>query len=164
MAKRVHNCRCQTQDTKYCHEECEANVLTRCNLVWTNMWPPIPTSFPSLSLSLLGNFKSDCVNAGHYVSFIKSHDKWLFFDDESVEAISEAGVQSAFGTPQEYNNSNMDHGYILMYNRQVLPGSLSHACHSIYFSFSEACKRRERASEQSRRSPVSIRLGHIDFS
>ena len=37
-------------------------------------------------------------------------------------AISEAGVQSAFGTPQEYNNSNMDHGYILMYNRQVIPG------------------------------------------
>jgi len=59
------------------------------------------------------------------VSFVKSHDKWLFFDDESVEAISEATVQSAFGLPQEYNNNGMDHGYILMYNRQepVHPGA-----------------------------------------
>lgn len=57
---------------------------------------------------------------GHYVSFVKSHDKWLFFDDESVEAISDAMVQTAFGSPQEYSSSSMDHGYILMFTRQPL--------------------------------------------
>ena len=55
--------------------------------------------------------------AGHYVSFIKSHEKWLFFDDEQVEAVHESVVQLAFGSPSEYNSSSMDHGYILMYNR-----------------------------------------------
>lgn len=58
--------------------------------------------------------------AGHYVSFVKSHSRWLFFDDECVEPISEAMVQTAFGSPQEYNSSSMDHGYILMFSRQSL--------------------------------------------
>lgn len=30
--------------------------------------------------------------AGHYVSLIKSGTSWLFFDDESVESITESQV------------------------------------------------------------------------
>lgn len=55
-------------------------------------------------------------NHGHYVSFIKSHNNWLYFDDETVELIDETMVQSAFGSTQEYG-SNMDHGYILLYEQ-----------------------------------------------
>lgn len=55
--------------------------------------------------------------AGHYVSLIKSHSHWLFFDDENVETITESQVQTTFGSTQEYGNNNMDHGYILFYER-----------------------------------------------
>lgn len=48
--------------------------------------------------------------AGHYVSLIKSHASWLFFDDENVESITESQVQSTFGSTQEYGGNNMDHG------------------------------------------------------
>ncbi len=41
-----------------------------------------------------------CARAGHYVAFVKSASHWLFFDDETVEPISEAMVQTAFGSPQ----------------------------------------------------------------
>ncbi|WOK97636.1 ubiquitin carboxyl-terminal hydrolase 3 [Canna indica] len=53
-------------------------------------------------------------NHGHYVSLVKSHNHWLFFDDENVEMIDEATVQTFFGSAQEYS-SNTDHGYILFY-------------------------------------------------
>ncbi|CAL9233470.1 unnamed protein product [Arabidopsis halleri] len=53
-------------------------------------------------------------NHGHYVSLVKSHNHWLFFDDESVEMIEESAVQTFFGSSQEYS-SNTDHGYILLY-------------------------------------------------
>uniref|UniRef100_A0A7N0ZXT8 ubiquitinyl hydrolase 1 n=1 Tax=Kalanchoe fedtschenkoi TaxID=63787 RepID=A0A7N0ZXT8_KALFE len=56
-------------------------------------------------------------NHGHYVSLVKSHDHWLFFDDENVEIIDEPAVQTFFGSAQEYS-SNTDHGYILFYERQ----------------------------------------------
>mmetsp|Transcript_9046 Transcript_9046/g.29951 ORF Transcript_9046/g.29951 Transcript_9046/m.29951 type:complete len:351 (+) Transcript_9046:255-1307(+) len=55
-------------------------------------------------------------NHGHYVSLVKSHGNWLFFDDETVEPITESQVQSFFGSPNEYTN-NTDHGYILFYER-----------------------------------------------
>ncbi|KAK9808564.1 hypothetical protein WJX73_009169 [Symbiochloris irregularis] len=55
-------------------------------------------------------------NHGHYVSFVKSHGNWLYFDDENVELTDEETVQSAFGSTQEYG-SCMDHGYILFYER-----------------------------------------------
>ncbi|PSS36690.1 Ubiquitin carboxyl-terminal hydrolase [Actinidia chinensis var. chinensis] len=55
-------------------------------------------------------------NHGHYVSLVKSHNHWLFFDDEAVEMIDESAVQTFFGSPQEYSN-NTDHGYILFYER-----------------------------------------------
>ncbi|XP_024535352.1 ubiquitin carboxyl-terminal hydrolase 3 isoform X1 [Selaginella moellendorffii] len=53
-------------------------------------------------------------NHGHYVSLVKSHNHWLFFDDENVEMIDESYVQTFFGSTQEYSN-NTDHGYILFY-------------------------------------------------
>ncbi|XP_043697618.1 ubiquitin carboxyl-terminal hydrolase 3-like isoform X2 [Telopea speciosissima] len=53
-------------------------------------------------------------NHGHYVSLVKSHNHWLFFDDENVEIIDESAVQTFFGSAQEYS-SNTDHGYILFY-------------------------------------------------
>ena len=34
------------------------------------------------------------------MTFVKSAAHWLFFDDETVEPISEAMVQTAFGSPQ----------------------------------------------------------------
>lgn len=53
---------------------------------------------------------------GHYVSLIKSHNQWLFFDDDTVETIQEHLVQTTFGSTQEYSH-HMDHGYILFYER-----------------------------------------------
>lgn len=53
-------------------------------------------------------------NHGHYVSLVKSHNHWLFFDDENVEIIDESAVQTSFGSAQEFS-SNTDHGYILFY-------------------------------------------------
>ncbi|KAF3572323.1 hypothetical protein F2Q69_00062865 [Brassica cretica] len=53
-------------------------------------------------------------NHGHYVSLVKSHNHWLFFDDENVEMIEESSVQTFFGSSQEYS-SNTDHGYIFFY-------------------------------------------------
>ncbi|XP_058086367.1 ubiquitin carboxyl-terminal hydrolase 4 isoform X2 [Magnolia sinica] len=57
-------------------------------------------------------------NHGHYVSLVKSHNHWLFFDDENVEMIDESAVQTFFGSTQEYS-SNTDHGYILFYESLV---------------------------------------------
>ena len=57
------------------------------------------------------------VDAGHYVSFIKSSEHWLLLDDELVDVVNESHVQQAFGTTQEYN-SNAEHGYILLYERR----------------------------------------------
>uniref|UniRef100_A0A7N0UPS6 ubiquitinyl hydrolase 1 n=1 Tax=Kalanchoe fedtschenkoi TaxID=63787 RepID=A0A7N0UPS6_KALFE len=53
-------------------------------------------------------------NHGHYVSLVKSHNHWLYFDDENVEMMEEHSVQTFFGSAQEYS-SNTDHGYILFY-------------------------------------------------
>ncbi|KAK9690841.1 hypothetical protein RND81_09G157500 [Saponaria officinalis] len=55
-------------------------------------------------------------NHGHYVSLVKSHNHWLFFDDENVDIFDESAVQTFFGSAQEYS-SNSEHGYILFYER-----------------------------------------------
>ncbi|KAK4485935.1 hypothetical protein RD792_008586 [Penstemon davidsonii] len=62
-------------------------------------------------------------NHGHYVSLVKSHNHWLFFDDENVEMIDESVVQTFSGSSQEYS-TNTDHGYILFYER-LLSGTTS---------------------------------------
>nr|CAD1826348.1 unnamed protein product [Ananas comosus var. bracteatus] len=53
-------------------------------------------------------------NHGHYVSAVKSHSHWLFFDDENVDMMDESTLQSFFGSAQEFSG-NADHGYILFY-------------------------------------------------
>ncbi|GFP98700.1 ubiquitin carboxyl-terminal hydrolase 3 [Phtheirospermum japonicum] len=53
-------------------------------------------------------------NHGHYVSLVKSHNHWLFFDDENVDMVDESAIQTFFGSAHEYASSN-DHGYILFY-------------------------------------------------
>ncbi|XP_041008744.1 ubiquitin carboxyl-terminal hydrolase 4-like [Juglans microcarpa x Juglans regia] len=53
-------------------------------------------------------------NNGHYLSLVKSHNHWLFFDDENVKMIDESVVQTFFGSSHEYS-SNTAHGYILFY-------------------------------------------------
>lgn len=53
-------------------------------------------------------------NHGHYFSLVKSHNHWLYFDDDTVEMIDESVVQSCYGSTQEYS-SNTDQCYILFY-------------------------------------------------
>ncbi|KAJ4794148.1 Ubiquitin carboxyl-terminal hydrolase 3-like protein [Rhynchospora pubera] len=53
-------------------------------------------------------------NHGHYISLIKSHSNWLFFDDETVDMVDESNLTNVFGSVQEYPG-NTDHGYILFY-------------------------------------------------
>jgi ubiquitin carboxyl-terminal hydrolase 12/46 len=53
-------------------------------------------------------------NHGHYISLIKSHSNWLFFDDETVDMVDESNLTTFFGSAQEYPG-NTDHGYILFY-------------------------------------------------
>eukprot|EP00884_Botryococcus_braunii_P006933 jgi/Botrbrau1/16240/Bobra.0066s0025.1 len=57
-------------------------------------------------------------NHGHYVTFVKSHEHWLLLDDENVEPITEQMVQTAFGSTNDSQNAAMEHGYILLYERQ----------------------------------------------
>ena len=70
-----------------------------------------------LSARASGRLTGAAVCAGHYVSFIKSSERWLLLDDELVETVQESHVQQAFGTTQEYA-SNAEHGYILLYERR----------------------------------------------
>jgi ubiquitin carboxyl-terminal hydrolase 12/46 len=52
---------------------------------------------------------------------VKSFNNWLFFDDENVEPVTEAMVQTTFGSTTEFGN-NTDHGYILMYEKAAAKG------------------------------------------
>ncbi|CAG9464942.1 unnamed protein product [Pedinophyceae sp. YPF-701] len=54
---------------------------------------------------------------GHYVTLIKSHDQWLFFDDESVNPVSEDAVWNTFGSSSEAGGRN-DHAFLLTYIRR----------------------------------------------
>ncbi|KAI7982279.1 Ubiquitin carboxyl-terminal hydrolase 3 [Camellia lanceoleosa] len=49
-------------------------------------------------------------NYGHYVSLVKSHDHWLFFDDENVEIIDESDVPTFFRSAQEYLSNTKREG------------------------------------------------------
>ena len=53
-------------------------------------------------------------NHGHYISLVRSHTHWLLFDDDSVELIDEANIQSCFGSSVD-TAANTDTGYILFY-------------------------------------------------
>ncbi|RMZ52710.1 hypothetical protein APUTEX25_000829 [Auxenochlorella protothecoides] len=62
-------------------------------------------------------------NHGHYVALVKSCGQWVCFDDDQVIAVTEAQVQSTFGQPYDgglvgsSNGVGVDHGYILLYQR-----------------------------------------------
>ncbi|KAI3437589.1 hypothetical protein D9Q98_000042 [Chlorella vulgaris] len=64
-------------------------------------------------------------NHGHYVALVRTPcGQWVCFDDEQVNAITEAQVQSVFGHTQDWHPTredqpglHADHGYILMYQR-----------------------------------------------
>ena len=57
-------------------------------------------------------------NHGHYVSLVRARNKWLLFDDESVELIKESAIEQCFGTLEETGRST-DTGYILFYQSDV---------------------------------------------
>jgi hypothetical protein len=53
-------------------------------------------------------------NQGHYVCLVKSHHHWLLFDDDTVDLIDEARIQSYFGASVD-RHTGKDVGYILFY-------------------------------------------------
>eukprot|EP00871_Galdieria_phlegrea_P003716 jgi/Galph1/4345/GphlegSOOS_G3025.1 len=53
-------------------------------------------------------------NHGHYVCLIKSHRRWILFDDECVELKDEEDLEAVFGSSFEMGPSS-DAGYILFY-------------------------------------------------
>ncbi|KAL6772132.1 hypothetical protein ACKKBG_A29055 [Auxenochlorella protothecoides x Auxenochlorella symbiontica] len=67
-------------------------------------------------------------NHGHYVALVKSCGQWVCFDDDQVIAVTEAQVQSTFGQPYDGglvgspNGVGVDHGYILLYQRNSPAG------------------------------------------
>lgn len=53
-------------------------------------------------------------NHGHYVSIVKAHNRWLLFDDETVELIDEQSIAECYGATHD-GASNTDVGYLLFY-------------------------------------------------
>jgi hypothetical protein len=72
-------------------------------------------------------------NHGHYVALVRTPSgQWVCFDDEQVNAITEAQVQSVFGHTQDWQpmredqpGPHADHGYILMYQRVQQRGQMA---------------------------------------
>ncbi|KNE70971.1 hypothetical protein AMAG_15233 [Allomyces macrogynus ATCC 38327] len=54
-------------------------------------------------------------NHGHYVALVRSYDRWLLFDDESVELVSEAHLAKYFGEPDADPPGSTAAGYLLFY-------------------------------------------------
>jgi hypothetical protein len=54
------------------------------------------TPLPHLDLSR----PSAVYRTGHYVALVRNGDKWLLYEDESVELVNEGVVQSVFGSSQ----------------------------------------------------------------
>lgn len=52
---------------------------------------------------------------GHYVAVVKHNDRWLLFDDETVETIDEADIHKYFG-----DSSQLGSGYVLFYQARDL--------------------------------------------
>lgn len=59
-------------------------------------------------------------NHGHFVSMIKSHGKWLLFDDDCVEPISDQRIQSVFGCASDFAGYS-ETGYMLFYQTRRIP-------------------------------------------
>ncbi|KAF9155664.1 hypothetical protein DFQ26_009666 [Actinomortierella ambigua] len=52
---------------------------------------------------------------GHYVAVVKNGDKWLLFDDDTVETIDETEIHKYFG-----DSSQLGSGYVLFYQARDL--------------------------------------------
>ncbi|KAG0005673.1 hypothetical protein BGZ80_011138 [Entomortierella chlamydospora] len=52
---------------------------------------------------------------GHYVAVVKHQDRWLLFDDETVETIDESDIHKYFG-----DSSQLGSGYVLFYQARDL--------------------------------------------
>ncbi|KAF9544693.1 hypothetical protein EC957_011800 [Mortierella hygrophila] len=52
---------------------------------------------------------------GHYVAVVKHEDKWLIFDDETVETIDETDIHKYFG-----DSAQLGSGYVLFYQARDL--------------------------------------------
>ncbi|KAF9191996.1 hypothetical protein BGZ49_003486 [Haplosporangium sp. Z 27] len=52
---------------------------------------------------------------GHYVAVVKHQERWLLFDDETVEAIDESDIHKYFG-----DSSQLGSGYVLFYQARDL--------------------------------------------
>ncbi|KAI9179842.1 hypothetical protein H9P43_005173 [Blastocladiella emersonii ATCC 22665] len=60
-------------------------------------------------------------NHGHYVALIRSADKWLLFDDDTVELVTEAHIAKYFGDPEAAGPpSASSSAYILFYQSRDL--------------------------------------------
>lgn len=53
-------------------------------------------------------------NHGHYVALVRAHNQWLCFDDDVIEPIDEAQIQSYFGTSTD-TAASTETGYLLFY-------------------------------------------------
>ncbi|KAF8940005.1 hypothetical protein BGZ58_008050 [Dissophora ornata] len=52
---------------------------------------------------------------GHYVAVVKDQDRWLLFDDETVETIDESDIHRYFG-----DSAQLGSGYVLFYQARDL--------------------------------------------
>ncbi|KAJ1912204.1 hypothetical protein H4219_005688, partial [Mycoemilia scoparia] len=52
---------------------------------------------------------------GHYISIVRSKDKWVLFDDDCIEMIEESELYNYFGDLPSYGS-----GYVLFYERDGL--------------------------------------------
>ncbi|KAG0215090.1 hypothetical protein BGX28_000795 [Mortierella sp. GBA30] len=52
---------------------------------------------------------------GHYVAVVKHQDRWLLFDDETVETIDESDIHKYFG-----DSAQLGSGYVLFYQARDL--------------------------------------------
>jgi ubiquitin carboxyl-terminal hydrolase 12/46 len=53
-------------------------------------------------------------NHGHYKAVIKSNDRWIMFDDDQVDLVSEKYVSGLYGFPNDFSGTS-ETGYILFY-------------------------------------------------
>ena len=56
-------------------------------------------------------------NHGHYVALVRVHNQWLCFDDDVIEPIEEAQIESYFGAAAE-TAASTETGYLLLYQAE----------------------------------------------
>tara|TARA_B110000977_G_scaffold200417_1_gene290867 strand:- start:8242 stop:9219 length:978 start_codon:yes stop_codon:yes gene_type:complete len=56
-------------------------------------------------------------NHGHYISLVKSHGRWLTYDDDDVSLAEEDDLLRLYGNTKE-NTGGSEQGYILFYQRR----------------------------------------------